>query len=255
MINVDNKFSFDEIMSLPIQNLSNFKQGFKTLLNSIGNIHDHVAKLTQDVKENAYTGCKIRISRRLGCQSRCPGCGSKCSLPEPHDEELVEQWHECKCRPRDCNCDRPQPILIKVHKTSHHVAEAFFGTRFHRKDTPALKLCYQNWMTIGIILSNDEHVFPLKKYYNQYHPEWYNNLQELSTTGEACNDDIPPSEQRRAWMIVRHVLVSRYAHHGMVDETSYNKKLYPSNVDALPRDFKPTWDDMNNKSHKEEDEE
>jgi hypothetical protein len=99
-----------------------------------------------------------------------------------------------------------------------------------------------------MILGNDEHVFPLQKYYKQRHPEWCNNLHELSTTGEVCNDEIPPPQQRRAWMIVRHVLVSRYARWNMVDQEYYDKKLYPSNVDALPEDFKPKWNDINNES-------
>jgi hypothetical protein len=131
-----------------------------------------------------------------------------------------------------------------VHKTPHHVAEAFYGKKYYKKHTPVLKLCYQQWMASGKYLSNDELVAPLKKYYNQYHPEWYNNLQELSTTGDACNEDVPPPEQRRAWMIVRRVLVSHYAHRGMVDGTNYDKKLYPSNVDALPEDFKLKWNDI-----------
>jgi hypothetical protein len=254
-LNVDNNFALHEIMSLPIQNLPNFKQGFKTLLAKIGNIQDHVANLTQDVKENAYIGCKIRISRRLGCQSRCPGCGSKCSLPEPHDEELVEQWHECQCPPRKCACVQPQPVLLKVHKSPHHIAEAFCGRRYHRIHTPVLKLCYQHWMTSGMYLSNDEHISPLKKFYNQYHPQWYNNLKELSTTGAACNEDIPPPEQRRAWMIVRHVLVSHYAPKGMVDEIRYDRKLYPSNVNALPKSFKLKWNDMSKESDEDENQE
>jgi hypothetical protein len=252
---VDHKFVLNEIMSLPIHNNFNFKQGFKTILSSIGNIHDHVANLTRDVKRDAYKGCKIRISRRLGCQSRCPGCGSKCSLPEPHDEELVDQWHECQCAPGNCNCDRPQPVLLKIHKTSHHIAEAFYGTRYHKKCTPTLALCFQHWLTSGVMLNEDECISPRQKYYNQYHPKWYNNLHELSTTGEACNEDVPTPEQCRAWMIVRHVLVSRYARRGMVDEKYYDKKLYPTNVDSLPADFKVKWNDMDNKPVEDEIEE
>ncbi|CAF3404052.1 unnamed protein product [Rotaria sp. Silwood1] len=220
--------------------------GFKTLLNSIDNIPDRVAKLKQDVKKKAYHGCKIRILRRLGCQSRCPGCGSKCGRPEPHDEESVEQWPECQCVPGKCNCGRSQLQLFKVHGTPHHIAEAFFGRKHYKEHTPVLKLCYQQWMTSGMVLRNDEHVSPLRKYYNQYNPEWYNNLHDLSTTGKASNEDIPPPEQRRAWMIVRHALVSLYAHKGMVDEKHYDKKLYPSNIDSLPKDFEPKWNDMNN---------
>lgn len=254
-INIENKFAFNGIVSLPIHNLVNFKKGFKNLLANIGNIADRVAKLTQDVRKNAFTGSKTRISRRLGCQSRCPGCGSKCSLPEFHDEELVEQWYECKCELERCECDRPPPISLRTHSTPHHIAEAFFGQMYHKKHTPVLTLCYQNWMTSGMILNNDEHVYPLKKYYNQYHPQWYNNLQELSNTGKGCSKDIPPSEQRRAWMIVRHVLISRYARRGMVDEISYDKKLYPPNTDTLSEDFEVKWNYEDEESNYNVDEE
>ena len=245
-MSVHNRFALDAILSVPIQDLSNFKKGFKTIRDHIGNIQDHVANLTRSVKAKAYSECKKRISRRLGCQSRCPGCGSKCSLPEPHDEELVEQWHECQCEPGKCKCARPQPILHGVHKASHHLAEAFFGRRYYKLHTPVLKLCYQHWMTSGMYLSDDELESPLKKYYNQYHPEWYNNLQERSTAGNACDDGHPPPEQRRAWMIVRRVLLARYASHGMVEQENYDEKRYPVKIEVLSADFNIKWNDTEN---------
>ena len=122
------KFHFDTIMSLPIQNLVNFKQGFKTILGGTARVSDEVAKLIQNIKREVYDGCRARILRRLGCQSRCPGCGSKCSRPEPHDKEDVEQyWHECQCASGKCVCDRPTPQPYNVHETEHHIAEAFHG--------------------------------------------------------------------------------------------------------------------------------
>ena len=246
---LETRFRLDEILSIPIQNLSNFKYGFTTIQNYIDNIQDHVANVIRSVKANAYAECKRRISRRLGCQSRCPGCGSKCNLPEPHEEELVEQWYECQCEPGKCNCDRPQPILHGVHRTSLHIAGAFYGRKYHRKHTPVLKLCYQHWMTNGMRLASDELVFPLKKYYNQFHPKWYNNLQHMSIMGPANDEDHPPPEQRRAWMIVRHVLVSRYTEFGMVDQSRYDTNLYPSNIEALPANFVIKWGNIDRDEH------
>ena len=243
-MSVHNRFALNIMISVPILNLSHFKQGFTTLRRDICNIKGHVARLMSNLKANAYAECKKRISSQLGCQSRCPGCGSKCSLPEPHEEELVEQWHECQCEPGKCNCTRPESVRRIVHGTSHHIAGAFSGTKLHEKNTPYFKLCYQNWMISGMYVSNDERVFPLKKYYNQHRPEWYNNLQEMSTTGSACKEDRPPPEQRRAWMIVRHVLLARYTSHGMVEQETYDEKLYPTKVDALPANFEVKWNDM-----------
>jgi hypothetical protein len=71
----------------------------------------------------------------------------------------------------------------------------------------------------------DVKIAPLQKFYSEYHPDWYNNLHLLSTEGSACDEIIPLLEQRRAWMIVRHVLVHHYAHRGIVDEKHYNKQL------------------------------
>ena len=51
-------------------------------------------------------------------------------------------------------------------------------------------------------------------------------------------------KQRRAWMIVRHVLVSRYTELGMIDQTRYDTNLYPSNIEALPTNFVIKWSNI-----------
>ncbi|CAF3503844.1 unnamed protein product [Rotaria sp. Silwood1] len=163
----------------------------------------------------AYIGCKERILRRLGCQSRCPGCGSKCSRPEPHQEELFEPWPQCQCASGKCTCERPEPRLLNTHGTPHHIAQAFYGMCYYKVHTPVLELCYQRWKT-GSMFLGDVEIFPLQKFHNQYNPDWYNNMHSLSTEGKACDESIPPPEQCRAWMIVRSVLVPHYASRGTV---------------------------------------
>jgi hypothetical protein len=93
-----------------------------------------------------------------------------------------------------------------------------------------------------MILGDDETVFPLQKYYHLYHPAWYNNLNIQSSQGTACKEDIPPADQRRAWMVVRHVLLHHYKRNGMIDNVRYDSKLYPK-VNTLPADYEPKWND------------
>ncbi|CAF1344879.1 unnamed protein product [Adineta steineri] len=238
----DKKFVLKTIISLPIKNIDNFKRGFKTILLQTSNIRERITILTQNVKKDALAGCKIRLSRRLGCQSCCPGCGAKCSRSEPHDDELFQPWHECHCQPGRCKCRKSQRVLVSSHETSYHLAQAFHGTRYYRSNTPALVLCYQGWKTCAMVLSDNEEVFPLQKYYHLNHPEWYNNLNVQSHNGTACNETIPPADQRRAWMVVRRVLLRHYKRNNMVDNDHYDSKLYPT-VNALPDDYEPKWND------------
>ena len=58
-------------------------------------------------------------------------------------------------------------------------------------------------------------------------------------------------EQRRAWMIVRHVLLLRYARYDMIDAKRYDPTLYPLSIEALPADFEPKWSDMSNDGNEE----
>ncbi|CAF4360491.1 unnamed protein product [Rotaria sp. Silwood2] len=238
----EKKFALNAVMSLPIQNIDNFRRGFKKILLQSASIQERVAILTQNVKKDALAGCKIRLSRRLGCQSCCPGCGAKCSRPEPHDEELFQPWHECHCRPNRCQCKKPVSVRVSSHETTYHLAQAFHGTRFYRDNTPALSLCYQGWKTCSMVLADDEEVFPIQKYYCLYHSEWYNNLNVQSQAGTVCNETTPPAEQRRAWMVVRRVLLRHYKQYGMVDNDHYDSKLYPE-VNALPSAYEPKWND------------
>jgi hypothetical protein len=43
-------------------------------------------------------------------------------------------------------------------------------------------------------------------------------------------------------MVVRYALLNRYKD-SMVNNTEYDKELYPQNVETLPADFEPKWND------------
>ena len=256
-------FSLNNIVCMPIIDEKLFKQGFSSIRDYYKDIDKRVDDLTKDIKAKAFVSCKQSIAQKLGCQIRCPGCGAKCCKLEPHEKEEVEVWQDpCKkCPPNNCTCEHSDPILVQTHETTHHLASAFNGKRYHKIRTPCLELCYQRWTTTGVYVpkerrshdlqnkqSEDEDeyelVFPNAKYYNEKHPAWYNDLKRLSTEGSACKEKIPPPDQRRAWMVARHTLVNRYKHR-MVDNKEYDEKLYPVNVESLPADFEPKWKDKN----------
>ncbi|CAF1493799.1 unnamed protein product [Adineta steineri] len=255
-------FAFNNVIRMTITEKKLFNQGFENICTYYKDIEKTINDLTKNIKTEAFNSCKQSIASRLGCQARCPGCGAKCSKTEPHQKEEVEVWQDlCKiCLPSDCTCKHPEPSFVETHESTYHLATAFRGTRYHKTHTPCLELCYQRWTTIGVHagkqhqpnnLQNeksdetedeDEIIFPKAKYYNERHPSWYNNLKKQSTEGNACNERIPPPDQRRAWMVVRHAIVDRYKI-SMIDNEEYDDKLYPLNVEALPADFEPQWKD------------
>jgi hypothetical protein len=253
-------FSLSNVVRMQINDTSKFKQGFKSILDYDEAIKKRVEELTKNMKTNLFVSCKQSIVQKLGCQARCPVCGAKCSKPDPHENEEVEVWQDpCKtCPQNNCTCQHPDPISVKTHESTHHLAGAFYGRTYHKLNTPYLQLCYQRWKTAGIFIpkhssldtlqdekSEDEGelIFPQAKYYNMEHPAWYNDITKQSTEGVRCKESIPPLDQRRAWMVVRHTLVNHYKH-AMIDHTEYDKKLYPMNVDPLPADYEPKWEDV-----------
>ncbi|CAF1192612.1 unnamed protein product, partial [Didymodactylos carnosus] len=244
-------FPLFEVVRMPIQDSERFKKGFKqNILNYYNDIASRVMELTKNMKSEAFESCKRSISQQLGCQSRCPGCGAKCSRPEPHEKENVEQWCDpCKCPMGKCVCAHPDPILVEAHESTHHIAKAFHGGRYYKIFTPNLELCYQRWTTATVYMGDDDDavsIFPAAKYYNEKHSAWYNDLNKQSTVGKACAEMVAPPDQRRAWMVVRHTLIKHYSKsHKMIEQKHYNTKLYPRSVVTLPEDYEPTWKDEN----------
>ncbi|CAF1137243.1 unnamed protein product [Adineta steineri] len=245
-------FLMNNVIRIPINDEQLFKQGFANISTCYKDIEEKITDLTKNIKSKAFNSCKQSIAPWLGCQVRCPGCGAKCSKPEPHHKEEIEVWQD--------SYTHPKPRFLETHESTYHLAPAFHGRVHHQLRTPCLELCYQRWTTIDVHVgkqrrsnnlqneksdeTEDEIVFPKAKYYNERHPAWYNSLKKQSTEGNACNESIPPPDQRRAWMVVRHAIVNRYKS-SMIDNKEYDDKSYPLNVEALPADFEPQWKDEN----------
>lgn len=103
-----------------------------------------------------------------------------------------------------------------------------------------MDICYKVWLTHCVYLDEEE-FDTTKKYFLERHPEWHDDLELKSQTGDYSNDPSPPLEQRRAWMTVRNTIVKRYSSRGMIDFEQYAPKFYPD-IKSVDADFTVTWD-------------
>ncbi|CAF5009730.1 unnamed protein product, partial [Rotaria sp. Silwood1] len=87
-----------------------------------------ITSCESEFNDEAINSCRSLITQRLGCQATCPGCGAKCSNTEANHQH---------------------------HKSLYHVAMAFRGWRWVHNKTPALELCYQEWMTGSLIVGGE----------------------------------------------------------------------------------------------------
>ncbi|CAF1281741.1 unnamed protein product [Didymodactylos carnosus] len=209
--NINIKSSFD------IDNSYQFKQYFLTMdiLDSETFLANEINCIRKNFHYEANHTCRTLIKGILGCQSKCPGCGTKCENNEENHQH---------------------------HFSQHHLSMAFTGWNIGEEKLPNLKLCYQNWHIDKFII-RDKEFFPISTYYQEYAKDWFDDLNEKSKTGINHSKEIPPQEQRRAWMAVRKKVVKR---HGLNDYTSYDDKRYPSTIQSLSSNFKVKWKDLLN---------
>ncbi|CAF1471134.1 unnamed protein product, partial [Adineta steineri] len=196
-----------------IKDPDRFKESFKQLLSDRTNMYEEVVKCKDIFDTAAEESCTDLIKTRLGCQSTCPSCGSKCDNTE---------------------------INHTKHYSTRHLASAFYGWKVRDTKKPLLWLCYQLWLTASIYIGETK-FHPKKKYYAERAPEWLDDLEQKSKTGDLYDDSKPPREQRQAWMAVRHALVKRYSTFGMEDLENYDENLYPA-IESVSADFEPKWD-------------
>ncbi|CAF1524237.1 unnamed protein product, partial [Adineta steineri] len=196
-----------------IKDPDRFKESFKQLLSDRTNMYEEVVKCKDIFDTAAEESCIDLIKTRLGCQSRCPVCGTKCDNTE---------------------------INHTKHYGKRHLGSAFYGCTIGVTNKPLLWLCCHLWLTSSVCIGETE-FHPKQNYFLERAPEWLDDLEQKSKTGDLYNDSKLPPEQRRAWMAVRHALVYRYSTTGMEDLENYDENLYPA-IESVSADFEPKWD-------------
>lgn len=201
-------------ISADIKEPDQFKKSFAQLLLSRENMYNDVCQNKSQFETAAKKAVIDLVRTRLGCQARCPGCGSKCD-----------------------NTD----VGHTKHYSTRHLAGVFFGWRVHGTNEPYLSLCYQHWENVSLY-SGEEKFHPKRSYYLQRQPDWFDDLETKAKTGEYRKDSIPPTEQRHAWMAVREAVVKYYASNGMKDFEEYDHNLYPK-IASIDADYVLKWDE------------
>jgi hypothetical protein len=200
-------------ISAKIQQPEQFRQRFMGINNQFEKLIERINDHKIDFDEEAKRACRTLIRQRLGCQACCPGCGAKCDNAElDHDK----------------------------HKSAHHIAMAFKGWRWESTEYPTLELCYQQWQNESSLIVGNERFTPRRTYYVQRAQQWLDDIDEKARTGDMRDTNMPPLDQRRAWMAVRQVLVN---HYGIKDQPSYDNQYYPTSTISLPAGYQPQWTD------------
>ncbi|CAF1446851.1 unnamed protein product [Adineta steineri] len=159
-------------ISTEIKDPDQSKKSFKQLLLDRTNMYQEIVKCN-NIFDTAATESYINlIKTRLGCQSKCPGCGTKCDNPE----------------------------INHTKHSSRHLGGAFYERT----------------------------------------PEWFDDLEQKSKTGDLYNDSKLPPEQRRAWMAVRHTLTERYSTKWMEGLEKYDENCDHA-IESVSADFEPEW--------------
>ena len=198
-------------ISAKIEQPQQFRQRFMRITDQREVLIQRITDHKSDFDEEAKRACRALITQRLGCQACCPGCGTKC--------DNVELDHD-------------------KHKSAHHIAMAFKGWRWESTKYPTLELCYQQWQNASSLIVGGVTFSPRRTYYEQRAQQWLDDIDEKAKTGDMCKDNMPPLDQRRAWMAVRKALVSHYQ---TKDQPSYDNQCYPSSVESLLAGYQPQW--------------
>lgn len=161
----------------------------------------------------------ILLYRSIGCQSCCPGCGIKCELPADVERDGSHN-----------------------HFAQHHLPMAFHGWPCDKELHPSLPLCYQRW-TEEILFRGDEFMSSREDFFSKEAPDWFKDVNEKRQIGEACSENYPPLEHRRAWMAVRYKLIHEF---NLLDQASYHSGVYPTFIPSIPSDFEVLWKSLTN---------
>lgn len=231
-------FEFPAAMSMGIPNSALFKSAFRRIFEFSSKVPDTARSIIDSLRGAAFKECLTAITRKLGCQAQCPGCGAKCAVIGDHIEEVISR------SPRAGHGPPPDAdAKVKIHNTTFHLAECLHGGSYHGTRKPVLYKCYQNWTTAGIQLNENEVVRPVSLYYNHFHPSWFKNLDEMSRTANDRQSEHAALEQRRGWMFVRKIICDRHKQNDYSDE-EYEKMAEPyPKVNSLPIDFSINWKD------------
>jgi hypothetical protein len=207
------------LSKLLIENAELFKAGFKEAVakEQKEKLKQRLQQFDSNFKLLANDEIKKYIQYYLGCDSICPGCGSKCDKEEGHEGS---------------------------HKSKRHVFQSFHGWHHDGSRLVITKICWETFMHQVIV--SDKKYDTFKQYLDECQRGWLLDIESNYNDFVASKADegqIHRIEMIRTWMNTRKAFVAKY---DIVDQVDYKKqwKLFEDPDKMLKENFKPEWKDQ-----------
>ena len=204
-----------------------FLQAFKIEFEQ-GAVDEKNKKFKRELDLQAHLERIKQIRTFIGCDSICPGCGSKCNLQSGHDGN---------------------------HKSSFHLFGSFNAWFYEskinpfkifslgNKKEPMTGFCWEKARYKNKVFIGNKEYKSLERYVQECHKDWaedlYENYLKYEIT-EATDATLKyKNEVIRAWMNTRSVFLTMY---DLKDKSDYGtkwKKLEEKN--RLPANFEVKW--------------
>jgi hypothetical protein len=83
-----------KMINVDIKDINLFIEGFKNfIINKKEDLKNDLKTMQEDFVKKAKKEVKEYVEIYLGCESVCPGCGSKCQNPKGHDDNHASNKH------------------------------------------------------------------------------------------------------------------------------------------------------------------
>ncbi|RNA37335.1 hypothetical protein BpHYR1_012663, partial [Brachionus plicatilis] len=219
---------FNEKDSIIGTNISDFKLFIIGFKESIAIFYNELNIKLEEFNNELDKRCKSEIidyiDNYIGCNSKCPCCGSKCQNAKGHQGN---------------------------HRSQFHILDGFF--KWMNNDTKQIltNFCWEKFINSKFYIGDEEY----KKYKNctEYllneHPEWLFDIQEnydeygknVSNSGNIRFR----TQIMRAWMNTRKPLLREYfINYKIVDKKYDNEWLSLEDAEnMLPEDHVPKWNE------------
>ncbi|RNA40886.1 hypothetical protein BpHYR1_033599 [Brachionus plicatilis] len=219
---------FNEKKSIIGTNISDFQIFIIGFKQSIANFKNELNKKLDDFNGKLEMRCKSEIidyiDNYIGCNSKCPCCGSKCQNAKGHQGN---------------------------HRSQFHILDGFF--KWMNNDTKQIltNFCWEKFINSKFYICDEEY----KKYKNckefllNEHPEWLFDIQEnYDVYGKNASNSGNirfRSQIMRAWMNTRKPLLKEYfINYKIVDKKYDNEWLsLEDEENMLPEDHVPKWNE------------
>ena len=182
---------FPPMNNFPITRIDIFCERFKRRVNEL--LHEVLDHLDGMVTTSMSDQCSRLWATVKGCRSKCPLCGSKCSLVYEHPD----------------------------HYCAHHIFPAFHGTKVRDLKHPVFDMCLSTSNANSGWYRGDDPPLPNLKEYLEYYDD-YRPWKKFIVSNPRLEQE-PPAEQIQAWVVCRKPLLKYW---GLVNKTPEDWLLF-----------------------------